>query len=38
MFHSFILDNLIAPLKSITIQRRSRLQHWHCVGVNTPKH
>ena len=32
--HSFFPDISMAPLQ---IQRRSRLQHWYCVGVNTPK-
>ena len=40
MWYSFIhsLRKFIWRLyKSTTTQRRSRLQHWHCVGVNTPK-
>ena len=40
--HSFILsffpDISITPLHAhYTTQRRSRLQHWYCVGVNAPK-
>ena len=33
----FILDISIAPLKSSTTRRCSRLQYWYCIGVNTPK-
>src|SRR6218665_221468 len=32
--HSFILVISIAPFKSSTTQRRSRLQHRHCIGVS----
>ena len=32
--HSFILVISIAPFKSTTTQRRSRLQHGHCIGVS----
>jgi len=38
--HSFIPDISKAPLQVhylTTTQRRFRLQHWYCVGVNTPK-
>ena len=34
IIHSFIPDNSIASLQ---VQRRSRLPHWYCVGVTTPK-
>jgi len=33
-FHIFIKRFF----KSTTTQRSSRLQHWYCVGVNTPKY
>src|SRR6218665_110421 len=33
-FFRIFLERLF---KSAATQRRSRLQQWHCVGVNTPK-
>jgi len=40
LIHAFIPDICIAPLqvqKSNSTQRHSWLQHWYCVGINTPK-
>ena len=34
---SFIPDISVAPLQSTTTQKRSKLQHWYCVGVNMAK-
>jgi len=31
------IGSLQSFFKSTTTQRRSRLQHWYCVGVNMPK-
>jgi len=38
MEYSFIQDISIAPFQSTTTQRRSQLQRWYYVGVNTPKY
>ena len=35
--HWFIPIFLQCLFKSITTQMRSQLQHWYCVGVNTPQ-
>jgi len=40
-WYCYIHSCRIFPLhlfKSTTTQRRSRLEHWYCVGVNRPKH